>query len=65
MLNQEMKTAAAIALELSKASPSGRIAWKKFRELMEVEGYEVTTDKAYQEQVRYYMKKTTGSPLEA
>ena len=60
-----MKTAAAIALELSKASPSGRIAWNKFRELMEVEGYEVTTDKAYQEQVRYYMKKTPGSPLEA
>ncbi|ABF22571.1 putative DNA polymerase [Lactococcus phage Q54] len=65
MLNDEMKTAAAIALELSKASPSGRIAWKKFRELMEAEGYEVTTDKAYQEQVRYYMKKTPGSPLES
>lgn len=64
-LNNEMKTAAAIALELSKASPSGRIAWKKFRELMEAEGYEVTTNKAYQEQVRYYMKKTPGSPLES
>lgn len=60
-----MKTAAAIALELSKASPSGRIAWKKFRELMEAEGFEVETDKAYQEQVRYYMKKTTGTSLKA
>lgn len=65
MLNNEMKVAAGIALELSKASPSGRIAWKKFRELMLDEGFEVTTDKAYQEQVRYYMKKTPVSSLEA
>lgn len=60
-----MKTASAIALELSKDSPSGRISWKKFKELMETEGFEVETDKAYTEQVRYYMKKSTGTSLES
>lgn len=68
MLNEEMKVAVGIALELSKASPSGRISWKKFKEMMLEEGYEVATDKAYTEQVRYYMRKTTeqlNEPLEA
>ena len=65
-LSNEMKTAVKIAKELIKASPSGRISWKKFREMMEEECYYVETDKNYTEQVRYYVRasEVTEEPLQ-
>ena len=66
-LSNEMQTAVKIAKELIKASPSGRISWKKFREMMEEENYYVETDKNYTEQVRYYVRtsEVTEEPLQA
>lgn len=56
-LSQEDKVAVNIAKQLAKASPSNKISWKKFRELMSAEGYEVETDKNYTERIRYYVRK--------
>lgn len=63
-LNQEDKTAVAIATLLMKQSPSGRIPWKKFRTMMEEDGYIVETDKSYTERIRYYIRKNDSAELE-
>lgn len=63
-MNNEMRTAAKIANELMKESPSGRISWSRFKKLMEAEGFEdIVTDKAYTERVRYYANKNKNDGI--
>lgn len=63
-MNNEMRTAAKIANELMKESPSGRISWPRFKKLMEAEGFEdIVTDKAYTERVRYYANKNKNDGI--